>query len=421
MLEGKKILLGVSGSISIYKSIELLRLFKKAGAQVKVIMTPASQKFITPLTFEGAGSEKVLDENKEDWTNGNNHIHVALEYDLLVVAPASANTVNKLSNGIADNLLLQTALAFSKPKILAPAMNTNMYQNSFTQASLKLLRLNGYEIIEPQSKELACGTQGIGALAEVEDIYFAACRALLKDPFWEDRYAIVTGGGTVERIDDVRFISNFSSGKQACALATALYCKGAQVELITTKSCENLPKGVEVFRCESAMEMKEYLDERLKVAKRGVVKKPDLINDLTQPTLIQKKPYLFMAAAVSDYRPKFPQKGKLKKEAIGDEWCLELTKNIDILASIDKEGIISIGFKAEMDEQVALENAKKMLHTKNLDAVCLNLVKGASSFGSETNQIVFITQDRIIKSPLKSKLELSFDIATIAKDLDEQG
>ena len=419
MLTGKKILLGVSGSISIYKSLELLRLLKKSGATVKVVMTPASQKFITPLTFEGAGSEKVLSEENEDWTNGNNHIHTALEYDLLLIAPASANTINKLSNGIADNLLLQTALAFSKPKIVAPAMNTNMYQNSFTQASIKLLRLNGYEIIEPQSKELACGTEGLGALAEVEDIYYAACRVLLKDPFWEDRYAIITGGGTVERIEDVRFISNFSSGKQACALATALYCKGAKVELITTKPCEHLPKDVEVFRCESADEMKEYLDERLKVAKRGIVKKPDLINDLTQPTLIQKKPYLFMAAAVSDYRPKFPQKGKLKKEAIGDEWCLELEKNIDILSSIDKEGIISIGFKAETDEKEALQNAQKMLQSKHLNGVCLNLVKGASSFGSEKNQIVFITENKMIKSPLKNKLELSFDIATIVKDLDE--
>ena len=419
MLKDKKILLGVSGSIAIYKSLELLRLFKKAGAKVKVILTPAAKRFITPLTFEGAGSEEVLDEQTESWHNRNNHIHVSEDYDILVIAPATANTINKLSNGIADNLLLQTALAFDKPKILAPSMNTKMYKNRFTEASLKLLRLNGYQIIEPVTKELACGTEGIGAMAEVEDIFYATARALLKDDFWSDRYAIVTGGGTIERIDDVRYISNFSSGKQACALATALYLKGAKVELITTKECQKLPKDIELFKVESAQQMKEYLDERIRVAKKGILKKPDLVNDLTQPQLIQKKPYLFMAAAVTDYRPKYPQKGKLKKEHIGDEWCLELVKNIDILSSIDKEGIVTIGFKAEMDENTALQNAQKMLQQKNLDAVCLNLVKGATSFGSDQNQILFITEDKIIKSPIKDKLELALDITEIAKALDE--
>ncbi len=419
MLKDKKILLGVTGSISIYKSVELLRLFVKAGALVKVVMTPAARKFITPLTFEAAGSQKVLWEESEDWTDRNNHIHVTEDYDILVIAPATANTVNKLSNGIADNLLLQTALAFDKPKILAPAMNTKMYKNRFTEASFKLLRLNGYEIVEPTTKELACGTEGIGALADVEDIFFATARKLLKDPFWVDRYAIVTGGGTIERIDDVRYISNFSSGKQACALATALYLKGAKVELITTKPCEKLPKQVEVFRVESALEMKELLDERIKVAKRGIVKKPDLINDLTEPTLISKTPYLFMAAAVTDYRPKYPQSGKLKKEQLGDEWCLELVKNPDILSSIDKEGIIVIGFKAETDEKTALQNAQRMLKEKGIDAVCLNLVKGATKFGSDKNQIVYISENKMIKSPLKDKLELAFDIVEIVKELDE--
>ncbi len=419
MLENKKILLGVSGSVAIYKAIELLRLFKKANAIVKVIMTPSAKKFITPLTFEAAGSQRVLHEATEDWTNRNNHIHVAQDYDILLIAPATANTLNKLSNAIADNLLLQTALAFDKTKIVAPSMNTNMLNNAFTQASLKLLKLNGYKIIEPQAKELACGTTGEGAMAEVETIFYESARALLQDDFWQDRYAIVTGGGTIERIDDVRYISNFSSGKQANALAKALYLKGAKVELITTKEPpKNLP--IDVFKVESAAQMKEYLQERINVAKKGVLKKPDLINDLTTPTLIQKKPYLFMAAAVSDYRPKYPQKGKLKKEQIGDTWCLELEKNIDILGSIEKEGIVTIGFKAEMDEKKALEHAQKMLRQKGLDGVCLNIVKGESGFGSDRNRIVFITHDRIVQSPLKDKFSLAMDIAQLAKDLDEQ-
>ncbi len=419
MLTNRKILLGVSGSIAIYKSVELLRRFKKANALVKVVMTPSSEKFISPLTFEGAGSLKVLNEQNEDWTTKNNHIHTALEFETFIIAPTTANTLNKLSNGIADNLLLQTALAFNKPKLLAPAMNSNMYTNPLTQASLRLLKLSGYEIIEPTTKELACGMEGIGALAPIEELFFQTARTLLKDSFWEDRVAIVTGGGTIEKIDEVRFISNFSSGKQACALATALYLRGAKVELITTKECKELPQEVELFKVESAQEMKEILEERIKVAKRGVVKKPTLVNDLTQPQLIQKKPYLFMAAAVSDYRPKYPQKGKLKKEKLGEEWCLELVRNEDILKSVDKSGIVAIGFKAEMDEEKALENAKKMLEEKRLDAVCLNLVKGVTKFGSDKNQIVYISREKIVKSPIKSKLELALDITQLVKELDE--
>lgn len=419
ILKGKKILLGVTASISIYKSVELLRRFIKAGAEVKVIMTPSAKKFISPLTFEAAGSLKVLDETTEDWTNRNNHIHICEDFDILVIAPATANSINKLSNGIADNLLLQTALAFDKPKILAPAANTKMVKNPFTQASFKLLKLNGYKIVEPTTKELACGTVGEGALAEVDIIFYESARELLKDDFWIDRYAVVTGGGTIEKIDDVRYISNFSSGKQAVALATALYLKGAKVELIATKEFENLPP-VEIYIAQNAQKMKEYVEDRLRVAKKGIVKKPDLINDLTSPELIQKTPYLFMAAAVSDYRPKYPQSGKLKKEQLGEEWCLKLVKNIDILSSIDKEGVKVIGFKAETDEEKALENAKKMLKDKKLDAVCLNIVKGATKFGSEMNSIIYITKDKIVQSPLKPKLEIALDISELVKDLDEK-
>jgi len=417
MLENKKILLAVTGSIAIYKSIELLRLFVKAGASVKVVMSESAKKFVSPLTFEAAGSQKVLDSISEDWTSDHNHIGVQ-NYDILVIAPATANTINKLSNGIADTMVSQVALAYDGVKIIAPAANTKMYQNNFTQASLRLLRINNYRIIEPQSKLLACGTEGEGAMAEPKTIFYATARELLKEEFWEDRTAVVTGGGTIERIDDVRFISNFSSGKQAKALATALYLKGAQVDLITTKEFEDLPP-VEVFKVESAEQMKEYVEDRLRVAKKGILKKPDLINDLTEPKLIQKKPYLFMAAAVSDYKPKYPQSGKLKKDQLGDEWCLELTKNVDILKSIDKEGVVTIGFKAEMDEEKALENAQRMLKEKELDAVCLNLVKGATKFGSDQNAIVFVTHDKILQSPLKDKLELSFDILKLAKALDE--
>ena len=418
ILKDKKILLGVTGSIAIYKSLELLREFVKNGAIVKVIMTPSAKKFISPLTFEAAGSQKVLDDESQDWTNRNNHIDVCKDYDIFVIAPATANTINKLSHGIADNILLESALAFNKPKIIAPAANTNMYQNNFTQASLKLLRLNGYKIVEPITKELACKTVGIGALADVKTIFYKSARELLKDSFWSDRYAIVTGGGTIEKIDDVRFISNFSSGKQAKALATALYLKGAEVEFITTKDFED-HLLIKKYRVQSTQEMYEVLKERVKIAKRGVIKKPDLLNSLDTPKLIQKKPYLFMAAAVSDYKPKFPQDGKLKKDSLGDEWSLKLTKNIDILKSIDKDGVITIGFKAETDTKNALESAKKMLKEKGIDAVCLNIVKGATYFGSDKNRIFYISKKSSFESPLKSKLELSFDLSEVVKELNE--
>ncbi len=421
LLKNRKILLGVTGSVAIYKSIELLRLLIKEQARVKTVMTPSSRKFLSPLMFEAAGSDKVLWEESEEWSGRNNHIHVAEDHEIFIIAPATANTINKLSNGIADNLLLQTALAFDKKKIVAPSMNTNMLKNPFTQASLKLLKLNGYKIMDTQFKELACKSVGEGAMAEPLQIFYETVRAALKEPFWENRIAIVTGGGTIEKIDDVRYISNFSSGKQAAALAKALYFKGARVELITTRKMDDLPAYVEQFLVKSAEDMSKVLAQRIEKAKEGVDIKPNLVNDIETPQRVRKKPYLFMAAAVSDYKPADPKSGKLKKSELGDRWLLELKKNVDILSLIDKSGIVTVGFKAETDEKEALNNAKKMLIEKELDAVCLNLVKGAASFGSDKNSIVYISKNRTVQSPLKDKLELSLDICEIAEELDEQG
>ncbi|WP_420827473.1 bifunctional phosphopantothenoylcysteine decarboxylase/phosphopantothenate--cysteine ligase CoaBC [Nitrosophilus alvini] len=418
ILEDKKILVGVTGSISVYKSLELIRLFVKAGAEVKTILSPSAQKFVSALTFETLCGNRVLNEENEDWTNRNNHIHVAEDYDILVIAPATANTINKLSNGIADNLLLQTALAFDKPKIIAPAANTKMIKNPITEASIKMLKLNGYEFVNPVTKELACKIVGEGALAEPIDIFWAAARELLKDEFWEYRRVVVTGGGTIEKIDEVRYISNFSSGKQAAALATALYLKGADVCLITTKEHHNIPP-VHIIEVESAKELKKYLEESLKTAKKGVLTKATLLDD-SQIKLIQKTPYLFMAAAVSDYRPKFPQQGKLKKETLGEEWDLKLIKNEDILKSIDKTGICTIGFKAETDKESAFENARKMLFEKELDAVCLNILKSSEDFGSDTNEIIFITETKETKIPRGDKLSVSLQITELSKEVEEK-
>ncbi len=410
LLKNKKILLAVTGSIAVYKALELIRLYVKAGAIVRVIMTDGAKKFINPITFEAISQNKVLDESSENWDKSQdyNHIDIGKWSDIFVIAPASANTINKLSNGLGDNLLLQTALAYPRMKLIAPAANTNMLKNPITQASLKMLKLCNYEIISSVTKELVCKDVGDGAMAEPIDIFDATCKELLKEEYWVNRKVVLSGGGTVEKIDDVRYLSNFSSGKMASSLAKALYYKGADVCLVSTRGHENLPASIHLIKVDSSSEMYEYLVDSIRVAKKGVLTKPTLM-DSSSPTLILKKPYLFMVAAISDYVPSFPQEGKLKKEMIGTSWNLELKQNMDILKSLDKEGIISIGFKAEMDENVASSNATSMLEKKNLDAVCLNIINEENNFGSNNNSIELILKNNSYEFK-GSKLDISLEI-----------
>ena len=416
LLKNKKILLGVTGSIAVYKSLELTRLLTKAGADVKIVMSESAKKFVTPLSFETLTSNKVLDDTNESWVNDHNHIKATQWADLFVIAPTTANTIAKLANAIADNMLLQCALAFAHTKILAPSANTNMIKNPITQGNLKMLKIANYEIIDTQTKELACKTVGDGAMSEPLNIFWHCARVLLKDDFWSDRMVIVTGGGTIEKIDDVRYLSNFSSGKMASSLATALYCKGADVNLIATRFEDNLPNDLHTINVESSNEMMEYLSDSIRFAKKGKISKATLMSD-EKIHLIQKKPYLFMAAAVSDYTPKFAQDGKLKKEILGENFDLSLSKNIDILNSINKDGIVTVGFKAEIDENNAKNNASKMIDNKNIDAVCLNVLKDSSSFGSDTNKVEFISPDKIESIPHADKLSVSFAILRHAQDL----
>ena len=418
LLANKKILLAVTGSIALYKSLELVRHFVKAGAEVRVVMSESAKKFITPLTFETLTSNKVLDDTNEDWSNDFNHIKITEWADVMVIAPATANTIAKLANAIADNILLQCALAYPGVKIIAPSANTNMIKHPITQANFKMLGIANYTFVDTQTKELACKTVGDGAMAEPLDIFYETARELLKEEFWLDRKVIVTGGGTIEKIDDVRYLSNFSSGKMASTLATALYIKGADVNLIATRFDTELPINIHKIDVTSSDEMYEYLVESVRIAKKPKLSKPTLMRD-EHIHLIEKKPYLFMAAAVSDYIPVYEQSGKLKKEMLGDEWELKLKKNKDILASIDKEGITTIGFKAEMDQENAKDNAKKMLDAKKLDAVCLNILTNSKSFGTTENQIDFITKKELIELPKQDKLSLSFDIVESAKQLQE--
>ena len=394
MIENKNILIGVSSSIAIYKTLELIRLFIKAKANVRVIMTPAASKFITPLTFETISQNKVLIENTESWANDNNHIDIGKWSDLFIIAPATANTINKLSNGIADNLLLQTAIAYPRVKLLAPAANTNMIQNPITKKSLETLKECNFKILSTLTKELACKDVGDGAMMEPEQIYHNALRELIKDEYWSNRSVVLNGGGTIEKIDDIRYISNFSSGKMASSLATALYYKGANVSLVHSSTSE-IPNvlAIENISIQSTQEMFELSKEMIEKAK-----------------LISKKPYFFGVAAVSDYTPVISQNGKIKKEDMGKNWNLDLKQNIDILNSIDKNGIYTIGFKAEMDKQKAKKNALNMLENKSLDAVCLNILDDKNKFGNNTNKIELLTKNDQIEFEMDDKINISLKL-----------
>ncbi len=400
LLKNRNILLCITGSIAVYKALELVRLYIKSGANVKVLMTEASQRFVTKLSFEAISQNRVLDESSESWEKNQdyNHIDIGKWADILVIAPCSANTINKLANGIADNLLTQTVLAYKGKKIIAPAANTNMIENQITVKSLKKLRKFGFALISSQVKELACKDVGNGALAEPETIFYKTARELLKEDYWQGRSVVLSGGGTVEKIDDVRYISNYSSGKMASSLALALYLKGADVNLVSTRGHENLQNlntEINTITVQSSYQMYEDLEILIKKAKKANEK--------------VKKPYLFMVAAVSDYVPSEDFEGKLKKEMVGQAWNLKLKQNIDILNSLDKKGLISIGFKAEMDEVVANENATKMLEKKNLDAVCLNILKDKNSFGTSDNAIELIFEKESFSFE-GQKDEISFDI-----------
>ncbi len=393
LLKDKNILIGVTGSIAIYKTLELIRLLIKSSANVRVIMSESAKKFITPLTFEAISQNRALHVESEDWAGDNNHIHIGKWADIFIVAPISANSINKLAYGIADNLLIETLLAYNKKTLIAPSANTNMLLHPSTQNSIKKLKEYGYEIIDPQNKLLACNDKGIGAMAEPQQIYFKICSSLLGDGFWKDKVVVITGGGTKEKIDDVRYISNNSSGKMAKALSLAAYYNGAKVTLISTESVENLPNDIKIIHAPSSSDIYEALKTNLK-----------------------KSSYLFMVAAVSDYVCKESFNGKLKKEDIGESFTLELVKNVDILSIIDKSGIKTIGFKAEMDKNSAIKSAKNMLKNKNLDAVCLNILDKRNSFGSDENEVTIISKNRQKILPLNTKLNISFQIL---KELEE--
>ncbi|MEA2027737.1 MAG: bifunctional phosphopantothenoylcysteine decarboxylase/phosphopantothenate--cysteine ligase CoaBC [Campylobacterota bacterium] len=419
-LKGKSVALGVTGSISIYKACEVARLFIKAGANVHVIMSPSAKKFMTPLTFEALTRNPVLCDESESWSSDHNHIDIAKKCDILLIAPATANTLNKLSKGIADNILLQVALAFKGTILIAPAANTQMLNNHLTNGSLKMLKVNDVRIISSQNKLLACGDEGDGALAEPSEIFYHGAKALLEEAFWIDRKIVLTGGGTREKIDEVRYVSNFSSGKMAASIATALYLKGADVCYITTTDVSQLPKEVYTIEIDSAQEMYDYTIDAVRVAKKGKMSTSSL-NNTQAPYMIMKQPFLFMVAAVADFTPKYPQNCKIKKASVGDEWNISLKETKDVLKSVNKDNIITVGFKAEMDGERGLEHATDALQAKGCDAICYNLLQDSSSFGTDESAITFITKTNQIDLPKKSKMELAFDILNESVKLENKG
>ncbi|MBD5165639.1 bifunctional phosphopantothenoylcysteine decarboxylase/phosphopantothenate--cysteine ligase CoaBC [Helicobacter sp.] len=402
LLENKKVILGVCGSVAIYKALEVIRILQKLGAKVRVVMSKGAQDFIQPLLFEAISHHQVLTQDSQNWgQNPCNHIELAAWGDVFLIAPSSANTLNKLANGIADNALLESFLAFDKPKLLAPAANTKMLENPATLESLKILQMRGVQIISPQCKELACGIVGNGALANPLEIVFCVIRTLLAEPFWEQCAVCVSGGGSKEALDAVRYLSNFSSGKMGASLALAAYFLGAQVCFVSSQMPYPLPLGIQIKTVESS---KRFLE----AIRAWQDSKP---TDKAQS-------FLFMSAAISDYLPKSKAQGKLKKKEIGAVWNLQLQENQDILATLPKRQK-TIGFKLESQtEKLSVQNAQNALRDKNLDAICLNTITSTKTpLESPDNQIFWIQEALAIDLGFCDKLSLALKILQQAKNL----
>lgn len=368
MLKNKNILIGITGGIAAYKICSLIRLYKKAEANVRVVVTPNALNFVTKLTLQTLSCNEVFVDNFEIDEFKPEHIALT-EADIFVIAPASANTIGKIANGICDNLLLSTACAFSKPMLIAPAMNENMWNNLFVQDNLKKLKSQGYNILEPESGFLACGTNGVGRMREVEDIYNATIEILSEKQTLKGKKILITAGGTREKIDPVRYITNASSGKMGLALADNAYKMGAEVTLVATFKVEKPYKNIVA---ESAQDMEKAVKENL-----------------------AEQDCVIMAAAISDYRVENSAEQKIKKQ--GGELTLKLVENPDILKNIsgtpDK---IICGFCAESEN--LLENAKAKIQKKGCDFLIANDISRKDiGFNSDENEVYIIDKSLNIK------------------------
>ncbi|EMH48697.1 bifunctional phosphopantothenoylcysteine decarboxylase/phosphopantothenate--cysteine ligase CoaBC [Helicobacter pylori] len=410
LLENKRVLLLVSGSIAAYKSLELTRLLFKSGASIQVVMSKGAKKFIKPLSFEALSHHKVLHDRNEKWYYNHqnklhhNHIACAADADLLIFAPLSANSFSKIAHALADNTISATFLACASPKILAPSMNTNMLNSPIIQSNLKRLKDSNHIILDTKNALLACDTKGDGAMAEPLEILFKATQTLLKDAYFENREVIIMGGASIEKIDSVRVISNLSSGIQASALALALYFKGAKVTLIASSFPTPLPKEIASVLVSDTASYENALNEAAKNLQKHAL-----------------KPLLFNLAAISDYAPKISFNHKLKKSEIGETLNVECVQNKDLLASVNPNQFVKIGFKAEDDQQNAIKNAQNLLkpsqnNGKDCSVIALNLIKDSRPFGSLENELWLFSHKKTQKIPSMNKLEASFKILDFIKD-----
>jgi len=369
ILNGKKIILGITGGIAAYKAIELARLFIKSGASVWPVMTKASANFITPLTLQTVTGNPVA-RDMFDLTQESriSHIELAEKADIVVVAPATANIIGKVASGIADDLLTTVIMATRAPLLFAPAMNSNMYENKIVEANIERLKKNGYSFIGPEEGELACGYEGRGRLAPIEDIVDAAEECLAPKDLKGEK-VLVTAGPTREAIDPVRFISNPSSGRMGYAIARAAKRRGAEVVLVSGPSHLNPPRGVTFIKTTTAEEIAEAT-----------------MRHYPQSTVV------IMAAAVSDYRPRISHRKKVKKEEARIN--IELERTQDILKELGsrKRGQFLVGFALETENMLA--NAKKKLKEKRLDMIVANDPGG---FDGEITQVTIIESEDTVE------------------------
>lgn len=396
MLKGRKILLGVSGSIAAYKAAVLTRLLVKEGADVKIVATPAALDFVTPLTFSTLSKSPVYSKfQKDESGEWNNHVELGMWADAMVIAPATANTIAKMAYGFCDNLLMACYLSARCPVFFAPAMDLDMMKHPATQENLAKLSGFGVKLLEPGFGELASGLIGIGRMAEPEEIvhqlniHFATSGSL------KGKRALVTAGPTHEAIDPVRFIGNNSSGKMGYAIAEALASRGAKVDLVSgpTHLVTHHP-DIQITRVTSAEEMYNACASFFPAA------------DIT-----------VLSAAVADYRPTVKAEQKIKKGDGG--LILELTKTYDIaseLGKVKKSGQVIVGFALETENEKA--NAQKKLTAKNFDFIVLNSLKDAGAgFGHDTNKVTIIGKNDLVKEfNLKSKKEVAADIVSLITD-----
>ncbi|MGE0771658.1 MAG: bifunctional phosphopantothenoylcysteine decarboxylase/phosphopantothenate--cysteine ligase CoaBC [Cyclobacteriaceae bacterium] len=389
MLEGKKIILGITGSIAAYKAAFLTRLLVKDGAEVRVIMTSSAQDFITPLTLATLSKNPVLSRfEKGDTGEWNNHVELGLWADALVIAPASANTIAKMAHGICDNLLLATYLSARCPVFVAPAMDLDMWQHGSTQENIQRIKRYGNFLLDPGHGELASGLVGLGRMAEPEEIlqqlktFFSSKKKL------SGKRALVTAGPTYEAIDPVRFIGNHSTGKMGYAIAEELANHGAEVTLVSGPSALAASDRVKTKKVTSADQMYE--------ACRGLFHEMDIA---------------VLSAAVADYKPSTVATQKIKKKDTA--LSIELSKTTDIAAELGRtkhNGQIVVGFALETENEV--ENARKKIAEKNFDLIVLNsLNESGAGFGHDTNKVQLISRSGEIQQfSLKSKKEVAKDI-----------